>query len=132
MRRDRGRPRRETKGASVQVFRSSRCPRLVAAAAGAVFLCSSGARAEDADKAREHYSVALRAYDAGKYDEAIAEFEVAYRYKDAPGLLYNIAQAYRLSNRPEEALRFYRTYLERKPDAANRAEAEAKIERLAS
>ena len=101
-------------------------------ALGAAVVFAAAAHGEDADKAREHYSVGLRAYDAGKYDEAIAEFEAAYRYKDAPGLLYNIAQAYRLSNRPEEALRFYRTYLERKPDAANRVEAEAKIERLAS
>jgi len=106
--------------------------RLSVAPLAAAFVCAPAARADDADNAREHYTVGLRAYDAGKYDEAIAEFEAAYRYKDAPGLLYNIAQAYRLSNRPEEALRFYRTYLERKPDAANRAEAEAKIERLAS
>src|SRR5437868_15496788 len=96
-------------------------------------LCAASAvRGEDADKAREHYSIGLRAFDLGKYDEAIPEFEEAYRFKDAPGLLYNIAQAYRLSNRPEEAVRYYRTYLARKPDAANRAEAESKIERLAS
>jgi tetratricopeptide (TPR) repeat protein len=91
---------------------------------------ASAVRAEDADKAREHYSVGLRAYDLGKYDEAIAEFEQAYRYKDAPGLLYNIGQAYRLSNRPEEAIRYYRTYLERKPDAANVADVQSKIDRL--
>ena len=116
----------------MQRFRSFRFRRLFAVALGAGFVCASAARGEDAGKAREHYAVGLRAFDLGKYDEAIAEFEAAYRYKDAPGLLYNIAQAYRLSNRPEEAVRYYRTYLERKPDAANRAEAESKIERLAS
>ncbi|MFL5451037.1 MAG: tetratricopeptide repeat protein, partial [Myxococcales bacterium] len=93
---------------------------------------ASAVRAEDADKAREHYSVGLRAYDLGNYDEAIAEFEEAYRHKDAPGLLYNIGQAYRLSNRPEEAVRYYRTYLEKKPDAANAADVQAKIDRLTS
>jgi tetratricopeptide (TPR) repeat protein len=87
-------------------------------------------RAEDADKAREHYSIGLRAFELGRYVEAIAEFEQAYQLKDAPGLLYNIGQAYRLSNRPEEALRYYRTYLERKPDAANRDEVQTKIHRL--
>jgi tetratricopeptide (TPR) repeat protein len=116
----------------VQRFRSSPFRRLFALALGAGFVCATAARGEDAGKAREHYAVGLRAFDLGKYDEAIAEFEAAYRYKDAPGLLYNIAQAYRLSNRPEEAVRYYRTYLERNPDAANRAEAESKIERLAS
>jgi tetratricopeptide (TPR) repeat protein len=94
-------------------------------------LCAAAAvRAEDADKAREHYAIALQAYDLGKYDEAIAEFQEAYRFKEAPGLLYNIAQAYRLSNRPEEAVRYYRTYLERKPDAVNAADVQAKIDRL--
>jgi tetratricopeptide (TPR) repeat protein len=98
---------------------------LVAALAGA-----AAVRAEDADKAREHYAVALQAYDLGKYEEAIAEFQEAYRFKEAPGLLYNIAQAYRLSNRPEEAVRYYRTYLERKPDAVNAADVQGKIDRL--
>jgi tetratricopeptide (TPR) repeat protein len=116
----------------VQGSRPSRFRRFLGVALGAALLGASAARGEDADKAREHYSVGLRAFDLGKYDEAISEFEEAYGHKDAPGLLYNIAQAYRLSNRPEEALRYYRTYLERKPDAANRAEAESKIERLAA
>jgi len=122
----------ETKGGVVQGSHPSRFRRLFALALGAAFVCAPASRGEDADKAREHYSVGLRAFDLGKYDEAIAAFEEAYRYKDAAGLLYNIAQAYRLSNRPEEALRYYRTYLERKPDAPNRAEAESKIERLAA
>jgi tetratricopeptide (TPR) repeat protein len=112
--------------------RPSRFRRFLGVALGAALWCASAARGEDADKAREHYGVGLRAFDLGKYDEAISEFEEAYRYKDAPGLLYNIAQAYRLSNRSEEALRYYRTYLERKPDAPNRAEAESKIDRLAA
>jgi tetratricopeptide (TPR) repeat protein len=111
--------------------RPSRFRRFLGVALGAALWCASAARGEDPDKARERYAVGLRAFDLGKYDEAISEFEDAYRYKDAPGLLYNIAQAYRLSNRPEEALRYYRTYLERKPDAPNRAEAESKIDLLA-
>ena len=116
----------------MQGSRPSRFRRAFGVALAAAFLCVPAARGEDADKAREHYTVGLRAFDLGKYDEAIAEFEEAYGYKDAAGLLYNIAQAYRLSNRPEEAVRYYRTYLERKPDAPNRADAEAKIERLAA
>jgi tetratricopeptide (TPR) repeat protein len=104
--------------------------RLLGVALVAAVSFAPASRAEDGDKAREHYSIGLRAYDSGKYDEAIAEFEEAYRYKDAPGLLYNIGQAYRLSNRPEEALRYYRTYLEKKPDAANAADVQAKIDRL--
>jgi tetratricopeptide (TPR) repeat protein len=83
--------------------------------------------APEGTQAKEHYVQATKLYDLGKYDEAIKEFEAAFEIKDDPVLLYNIAQAYRLANKYPEALRFYRTYLRRKPKAANRAEVETKI-----
>jgi tetratricopeptide (TPR) repeat protein len=119
-------PPREA-GESRLVTSPGRFRRIFAVAA---LSAAAAARADDADKAREHYSAGLRAFDLGKYDEAIEEFERAYRQKDAPGLLYNIGQAYRLSNRPQDAIRFYQRYLAQKPDASNRAEVLAKIDRL--
>jgi tetratricopeptide (TPR) repeat protein len=106
--------------------------RLVAAGLIASAAVGTAARADDADpdQAREHYTVGLHAFDLGKYDEAISEFQEAYRFKEASGLLYNIAQAYRLSHRPKEALDFYQQYLARKPDAPNRSEVLAKIDRM--
>ena len=44
--------------------------------------------------------------------------------------LYNIAQCYRILNKNEEALSFYRSYLRRAPEAPNRAEVETKITAL--
>src|SRR5882724_3752941 len=73
------------------------------------------------------YERATRAYDVGKYNEAIEEYQKAYEIGGDPPMLYNIAQAYRLNDQPNEALRFYRRYLQRAPSARNREDVERKI-----
>jgi tetratricopeptide (TPR) repeat protein len=88
------------------------------------------ARADERQEARAHFDLGTRAFDLGAYDEAIHEYELAYRLLNDPALLYNIAQAYRLHGDAAHALHFYRIYLYRVADAANRAEVEAKIEEL--
>jgi len=45
-------------------------------------------------------------------------------------MLYNLAQAYRLSEQPDRALQFYRRYLERSPQARNRDAVDQKISAL--
>ena len=77
------------------------------------------AHAQDADtaRAREYFKEGVTAYDLGKYDEAIVAFEQAYRAKDDPVFLYNIAQSHRLAQRFPEAVRFYKNYLRRAPHA---------------
>ena len=82
---------------------------------------------DETSAAREHYKRGTTLYDLGKYEDAIVEFQQAYEIKDDPVLLYNIAQSYRLSNKYQEALRFYKTYLRRAPKAPNRDEVETKI-----
>ena len=42
-------------------------------------------------------------------------------------MLYNIAQAYRLADQPAEAVRYYRRFLQRMPNARNRDDVERKI-----
>jgi tetratricopeptide (TPR) repeat protein len=80
--------------------------------------------------ARDHYAKATSFFDLGRYDEAVAEYESAYQIKNDPALLYNIAQSHRLAGHAAPALRFYKRYLARQPDATNRAEVEAKIASL--
>lgn len=80
--------------------------------------------------AREHYAKGTSFFDLGRYDDAIAEYALAYEAKNEPTLLYNIGQAHRLANHPALALRFYKMYLTRLPDAPNRGEVEAKIAML--
>jgi tetratricopeptide (TPR) repeat protein len=84
----------------------------------------------DAQKqeAKEHSDRARRFYDLGKYAEAIEEYQKGYLLTDDPNMLYNIGQCYRLTDRPEEAVRFYRNYLRRAPASApNRGDVDTKI-----
>jgi hypothetical protein len=90
-------------------------------------VASAKPNADEAQAAREHYKRGTTLYDLGKYEEAIIEFQQAYEIKDDPVLLYNIAQSYRLANKYQDALRFYKTYLRKSPKAVNRDEVETKI-----
>jgi tetratricopeptide (TPR) repeat protein len=82
---------------------------------------------ENKAQAKELYERATRFYDVGKYAEAIHEYEQAYLLVEDPALLFNIGQAYRLWDRPEEAIRSYKNYLRKRPEASNRADVERKI-----
>ena len=97
----------------------------------ALLTLSAGvARGDDQGTARDHYIKGTRAYELGLYDEAIAEYMAAYKAKDDPALLFNLGQAHRLAGHPAEALRFYKTYLAKLPEANNRADVESKIRDL--
>jgi Tetratricopeptide repeat len=75
----------------------------------------------------QHYDRATRAYDLGKYQEAVDEYQKVYEIDGDPVMLYNIAQAYRLNDQPQDAIHFYRRYLQRAPEARNRDDVERKI-----
>jgi len=66
-------------------------------------------------------------YELGAFDDAIVEFKRAYELTSAPGLLFNIAQVYRMKKDAEQAVFFYKTYLRLMPDAPNRGDVEALI-----
>jgi len=83
--------------------------------------------AQQKQEVRQHYEKATRAYDIGKYDEAIAEYQNVYEISGDSKMLYNIGQAYRLNGQADQAVRFYRRYLQRLPNAANREDVEKKI-----
>src|SRR4051812_45060422 len=68
---------------------------------------------------REHYDKAVRAYDIQKFGEAIEEYQKTYEISGDPAMLFNVAQAYRLNGQPQEAVFYYRRYLERSPLAPN-------------
>jgi tetratricopeptide (TPR) repeat protein len=82
---------------------------------------------EKKQRAKDHYEKATRLYDVGKYGEAISEYEEAYLLIEDAALLFNIGQAYRLWDHLDEAIRAYKNYLRRRPDATNRADVEKKI-----
>ena len=76
------------------------------------------------------YQKATRAFDVESYDEAIVAYKKTYELGGDPPMLYDIAQALRLSKHPGEAAVYYRRYLDRAPGAPNRDEVRARIAEL--
>jgi tetratricopeptide (TPR) repeat protein len=95
-----------------------------------LFLATQVAAADERSAAREHYAKGTTAFDLGQFDDAVREYTEAYRLRDDPVLLYNIAQADRLAGHKAESLHFYRIYLAKVPHASNRDEVAAKIAEL--
>lgn len=75
-------------------------------------------------KARELAEKGRAYHDAGEYMKAVAAFKEAYVLAPSPGLLFNIAQAYRLAGDCDDAAWMYRRFLDSNPGEASRALAE--------
>jgi tetratricopeptide repeat protein len=61
--------------------------------------------------AKELYTSGRTSYNLGHYEEALRDFEAAYRSKQDAAFLFNIAQCQRNLRRYEDAERSYRAYL---------------------
>jgi tetratricopeptide (TPR) repeat protein len=85
------------------------------------------AAADDATPVKRLFMSGSKHFDLGEYREALSDFKQGFRLNDDPVFLYNIAQCHRLLNENAEAIRSYKVYLRRRPDAPNRAEVEQKI-----
>lgn len=86
---------------------------------------------EATEEARRHVKEAKVAYTLGEFDKAIAAWKEAYRLKPLPVILFNLAQAYRMSGDYKESVFQYENYLRGLPNAPNRLEVEQRIEQLA-
>jgi tetratricopeptide (TPR) repeat protein len=86
--------------------------------------------ADDLQEAKQHYDRGMAHYELGEFAAAVEEFKAAYARSQAPGLLFNLAQASRLGKDYAQALHFYRTYLRVRPEAANRDDVEKRIAEL--
>ncbi|MCC6995134.1 MAG: tetratricopeptide repeat protein [Deltaproteobacteria bacterium] len=98
----------------------------------AATLGTSSARADkksDAE-AKELYQEGTKYYNLGDFAKAVENYKKAYEKKPDPVFLYNIAQAYRLSNDFTQALFFYKSFLRNLPDAPNQAEVERRISEM--
>jgi tetratricopeptide (TPR) repeat protein len=99
----------------------------------ALVVCAPTVHASPGDamqEAKDHYDRGMAHYELGEFAAAVDEFKAAYSLSQAPGLLFNLAQASRLGKDYEQALHFYRTYLRVRPDAANRDDVEKRIGEL--
>lgn len=81
-------------------------------------------------KARALFRQAEIHFSLGEFDEALAHYSEAYKLRPLPGFLFNIAQCHRLAGRFAEAAFSFRVYLQKAPEAANRAEVEALVAQL--
>ncbi len=77
--------------------------------------------------AEERLIAGARLHNAGRYDEAILEFQEGYRFFPEPRLTYNIGQSHYAKGSLAEAARFYRRYLHLAPKAENRRFVEGRI-----
>ena len=62
-------------------------------------------------RAREHYEKAKAFQEAGRYAEAVVEYEAAHEAVPDPAFLYNVARCLHLSGERERAIEMYDAYL---------------------
>jgi tetratricopeptide (TPR) repeat protein len=79
------------------------------------------------EKARQLFSAGVAAYSEGHYENALENYRLAFELSDRPQLLFNIGIAAERLRRDQEALDAFNKYLERVPNADNRAFVEERI-----
>jgi len=79
------------------------------------------------EAAREAFVAATEAWEAGLFQEALAQFERAYRLTGTPDVLYNIARVADELDRNQKALEAYERYLQLRPEAEDREHVEDRI-----
>ncbi len=72
------------------------------------------------DEAKRHFKAGMELIAGGDIDAGVAELEVAYDILPHPNVLFNIGRAFTEAGRQEEALTYFRRYVESgPPDAAD-------------
>jgi tetratricopeptide (TPR) repeat protein len=82
------------------------------------------------EEARKHFQIGKLLLDSGRFQEAIAEFEAAYKLSGRPQLLYNLYVAHRDAGNVDQAIEALRGYLEKVPDAPDRLNLTARLAAL--
>jgi tetratricopeptide (TPR) repeat protein len=82
-----------------------------------------------ASKARAHLDQGNKLYAIRAFDEAIAQYKAGALLEDTPVFTYNLAQAYRITGRYQEALWYYERFMNRTEPTGPLREA---IERFTS
>lgn len=103
---------------------------LCACAAVLLLAASPAAAADDVTEARAHFDAGAKLYRAGKFRQAIGEFETAYRLKPHGAIHFNVARCRERLEEWPAALRSYTDYLREVPEATDRAAVRAAIVRI--
>lgn len=84
----------------------------------------------DRAAAKQAYEEALRAFNLGHWQDAVAGFEKSYTLSGDAALLFNVAQAQRQAGNFKEAIIAYKAFLREKPDTSHREMIEVKLKEL--
>ena len=84
----------------------------------------------DRERALRLFHEASELYTRGRFADAVTLLLEARGLYDDPNISYNLGRAYEELGRHRDAADAYRAYLERAPNARDRAVIEARIERL--
>jgi len=103
-----------------------------AAAQPAVTGEDDGTGAQLDQAARLLYEAGTRAYDAGRFGEALMRYQNAYQLSQRPALLYNVAVCYDRLERKEEAADAYEMFLDALPGSPRAAIARSRLDILRS
>jgi tetratricopeptide (TPR) repeat protein len=82
------------------------------------------------EEARARFQSGRFAYNSGRFEEALRDFQRAYELSNRPLILYNVGLAYERLDMLPEAIESFRGFLVQMPDAPNRGEVESRIEVL--
>jgi tetratricopeptide (TPR) repeat protein len=94
----------------------------------AVSLAGAPVRADDDDaRALSLFEQSERAYDAGRFAEAISLLQQSYVLKKEPVLLYNLGRAHEGNGDLGKAADAYEAFLKAQPDAPDRGALERRI-----
>ena len=96
----------------------------------ALILTAGPALADNKERARELHERGLRYYKVGQHAEAIRYYRQAYQAYPVPGILFNLAQAYRQNGDCALAVQTYKQFLAEVPTGANADVARGHIETL--
>jgi tetratricopeptide (TPR) repeat protein len=83
-------------------------------------------------EAKERFARGSIHFNLGEFEEALAEFRAAYSLSQAPGLLFNMAQACRAARQYDLAAYYYRTYLRLVPTAPERRYVESRLSEMSA
>jgi tetratricopeptide (TPR) repeat protein len=100
--------------------------------AGLLMLAAvSTARAgENMEQAKAYFGAGVEAYDQGKYEIALREFQHAHALSHSPALYFNMAACEEHMDHYQAAALLLRQYLIEKPDADDRANVEVRVKSL--
>jgi tetratricopeptide (TPR) repeat protein len=87
-------------------------------------------QAELDERARTHFQAGTSYFEAAQYEDALREFEQAYRLSNRVGLLYNLSISHERLSHWREAADFLEQYIQQRPDLDNREVLELKIRNL--